>query len=282
MNLNNSGKLREPIQKIQNNQSNSNAEQKREQEMQYALHIQQMQEFQQIKEWEEKLRMQRDSWLQEMLPIQANQQTQVMLQKAETYQKSEPSQKVEVRQESESSQKIEVHQQIEQSSKSDGKKKVEFETMVKPHQSDETRQVISGEAMQKACRKPVANEKFNESRQQIQQELAECSKTIRDIQRTIKETYQFKPCRQLCEMLVNIRQNVYKKVEDIQEDLAYVIEAFGIEEYMPKVGDVFEAKCHDQVYSDVLDARGRQIEQVYSEGFKMDGEIILKAQVSVK
>ena len=203
-------------------------------------------------------------------------------QKMEVHQQSKPPQKTEVYQQSKPQQKAEVHQYSELYNKVDEKKKDEFQTLVKQHQNEDAQQDPPSPPTQRACVKPFANEKVDESKQQIQQELLECSKTIRDIQRTIKETYQFKPCRQLCEVLINIRQNVYKRVEDVQEDLGYAIEAFGIDEFVPKTGDIFEAKCHDQVYSNVQDARGREIEKVYSSGFKMDGEVILKAQVSVK
>lgn len=240
-------------------------------------------------------------WLQQMLERQQklqrqlNQQMQAVPPKDEKYQKLEASQKNEVRQKSESQQKSEVRQQTEsqprsevrqesgaQQKKIDEKKNDEFQALVKQHQNEDAQQEAPSLSLQRVCEKPLVNEKVNESKQQIQQELLECSKTIRNIQRTIKETYQFKPCGQLCEVLINIRQNVYKKAEDIQEDLEYVIEAFGIDEFVPKSGDIFEAKCHDQVYSNVQDARGKEIEQVYSSGFKMDGEVIVKAQVSVK
>ena len=61
-----------------------------------------------------------------------------------------------------------------------------------------------------------------------------------------------------------------------------MVEAFGINEFKPAVGEPFDAKYHDQVYSDRQDARGREIEQVYASGFEVDGEVIVKAQVRVK
>lgn len=125
-------------------------------------------------------------------------------------------------------------------------------------------------------------EESNESKKQLQQELVECSKSIRDMQRVIKELYQFKPCRQLCELLVNIRQNVFQNIDEIQEDLSYVAEAFGICEFEPGVKDRFDPKCHEQVFSNIQDVRGREIEKVFSPGFEMDGEVIMKAQVSIK
>lgn len=121
-----------------------------------------------------------------------------------------------------------------------------------------------------------------ESRKKIQADLAEISKSIRETQRAIKEMYQFEPCRQLCELAVDIRQNVYKNVEEVQEELEYIIEAFGIRQFEAIAGDSFDAKYHDQVYSNVSDARGREIAFVYSPGYIVDNEVILKAQVCVK
>lgn len=127
-----------------------------------------------------------------------------------------------------------------------------------------------------------ASEESGGSKKQLQQELMECSKNIRDMQRVIKELYQFKPCRQLCQLLVNIRQNVFNDMDEIQEDLAYVAEAFGVREFQPKAAESFDPKCHEQVRSNVLDARGKEIDKVYSSGFEVDGEVIVKAQVSIK
>lgn len=125
-------------------------------------------------------------------------------------------------------------------------------------------------------------QKEDENKKQIQKELAECSKTIRKIQQIIKETYQFEPCHQLCELLVNIRQKVYKEMESIQEDLGCIVETFGIKEYDAVPGNDFDAKYHEQVYSNILDVKGKKIKQVFSSGFEMDGEIIMKAQVSIE
>lgn len=124
--------------------------------------------------------------------------------------------------------------------------------------------------------------KENESKKQIQKELAECSKAIRKMQQMIKETYQFEPCQQLCELLVNIRQKVYTETESIQEDLGCIIETFGIKEYKAEPGDDFDAKYHEQVYGNLLDVKGKKIKQVFSSGFEMSGEIIMKAQVSIE
>ena len=135
---------------------------------------------------------------------------------------------------------------------------------------------------QRQYKKGQLAEENNKGKKQLQQELMECSKNIRDMQRVIKELYQFKPCRQMCELLINIRQNVFQNTDEIQEDLGYVAEAFGIREFEPNVKDGFDPKCHEQVHSNIQDVRGREIEKVYSPGFEVDGEVIVKAQVSIK
>lgn len=203
-------------------------------------------------------------------------------QQLDSQQKVEICQNPRLRQKDEVQQKREVQQQSERQVKIDEKKRDDFHAAVAQHQNEDVQQEKQNQQVDGIREKFQVPENANERKRQIQQELQECSKAIRDIQRAIKETYQFKPCRQLCEVLVNIRQNVYKKAEDIQEDLEYVIEAFGIEEFVSKTGDIFEAKCHDQVYSNIQDARGKEIDRVYSSGFRMDGEVIMKAQVSVK
>ena len=266
--------------------------------------LQQAREPQLVQELQKKYEMKWFQLIQELqreIQIQRNQPEQVSLRKIEVHEKSELSQKNEVFRESEPQKKNEANQQpdprqkVEISQKSmlqqkdevqqkseTQQKRDEFYTAVMQHQSIDAQQVKQNQPAGGIREKTLVSGKVNEDRQQIQRELLECSKTIRDIQRAIKETYQFNPCRQLCEVLVNIRQKVYRKVEDIQEDLAYVIEAFGIDEFAPETGDFFEAKYHDQVISNVQDARGKEINRVYSSGFKMDGEVIVKAQVSVK
>lgn len=119
-------------------------------------------------------------------------------------------------------------------------------------------------------------------KKQLQEELNECSKKIREMQQTIKILYQFEPCRELCELSINMKQGVYQTVEEIREDLECVIEAFDIKRYEVQSGEIFDVKYHEQVYSNVQDARGREIDKVYSNGYSIDGEIICKAQVSVK
>lgn len=120
-----------------------------------------------------------------------------------------------------------------------------------------------------------------DNKKKIQRELSECSKAIREIQHMIKEAYQFEPCRQLCELLVNIRQKVYTEVESIQEDMICVIEAFGIKEYGAASGDAFDPKYHEQIHSSVTDVKGKKVKEIFSMGFEMDGEVIMKAQVSI-
>lgn len=136
---------------------------------------------------------------------------------------------------------------------------------------------------QKKCQPRVqTDKKTDESKKQLQAELVECSKTIREMQRMIKELYQFEPCRQLCELEVNIQQGVYHNISDIEEELEYILEEFGITVFEVQSGDSFDARYHEQVYSNEKDARGRRIDEVYSKGYTVDGEVILKAQVSVK
>lgn len=120
-----------------------------------------------------------------------------------------------------------------------------------------------------------------DNKKKLQRELSECSKAIREMQYMIKEAYRFEPCRQLCELLVNIRQNVYSEMESIQEDMECVIEAFGIKEYHAVPGNVFDPKYHEQVYSSLRDVKDKKIKAVFSPGFEMDGEIVMKAQVSI-
>lgn len=130
--------------------------------------------------------------------------------------------------------------------------------------------------------KPRAQGDQSQIRRQLQQELAESSRRLREIQNLIKESYQFEPCRQLCEVILAIRQKVYQSEADIQEDLGYVAEAFGITEFQAFPGDSFDPRYHEQVHSDFMDARGREIAQVYTAGFQMDSEILIKARVSVR
>lgn len=295
MSYNNRGKSKDIVQKIQAGQSDIG--QKEEQEKRKEYELRRADELRQKLEMMRKNRMQQSPEMQALLELQRKmeiqsragiqQKTEAQIQfkpqqKIEIRQKYEPQQKTEVHQWPETKQKAEIRQQIEPQEKVDAKKKDEFQTLVKKHENEGEQPTVQNHGVQKAVIKPLMNGRTNEDKKQIQHELMECSRAIRDIQSAIKETYQFKPCRQLCELLVNIRQNVYTRIEDIQEDLGYVLEGFGIDEFTPQRGDVFEAKCHDQVYSNVQDARGREIERVYSSGFKMDGDVIMKAQVSVK
>ena len=166
-------------------------------------------------------------------------------------------------------------------------KKVEFQTMVENHEKkqqliQETRQKILLDAIMRRYNNLDVIQENRESKKKIQMELAEISKVIRETQQSIKEVYQFEPCRQLCDLAINIQQKVYNNIEEIQEDLSYVIEAFGISKFEAVSDEIFDAKYHDQVGSDFYDARGRKIDRVYSPGFQIDGEILVKAQVSVK
>lgn len=160
------------------------------------------------------------------------------------------------------------------------RKQAEFRLEVTERELQEEREKQN---MQKHIQAPelTVTRKEDENKKQIQKELAECSKAIRKMQQMIKETYQFEPCQQLCELLVNIRQKVYMETESIQEDLGCIIETFGIREYKAKPGDDFDAKYHEQVYGNLLDVKGKKIKQVFSSGFEMNGEIIMKAQVSI-
>ncbi len=166
-------------------------------------------------------------------------------------------------------------------------KKAEFQTMVENHEKNqqliqETRQKILLDAIMRRYNNLDVIQENRESKKKIQMELAEISKVIRETQQSIKEVYQFEPCRQLCDLAINIQQKVYSNIEEIQEDLSYVIEAFGISKFEAVSDEIFDAKYHDQVESDFYDARGRKIDRVYSPGFQIDGEILVKAQVSVK
>lgn len=277
MNLNNWGKSRSIVQKIQANQSD--AGKKRQQETQQAYELHRKYEMMGRTEMQQKTEIQAQSEMQQKIEMQSKAEIQ---QKNETQIQSELQQKIEVHQWSETKQKSEILQQIEPEKKVDEKKKDEYQTLAKKYENKGEKPIVQNHRIQNTFVNTLMNERINEDKKQIQHELMECSRTIRDIQSTIKETYQFKPCRQLCELLINIRQNVYTKIEDVQEDLGYVLEGFGIVEFTPQMGDVFEAKCHDQVYSNVQDARGKEIERVYSSGFRMDGDVIMKAQVSVK
>ena len=145
-----------------------------------------------------------------------------------------------------------------------------------------TRQTVPSDTVTKRYDKSTTMKENNKTKKQLQKDLAECSKIIHDIQHAVKEAYQFEPCRQLCELLVNLRQKVYLDLEDVKEDLAYVIEAFEINEFEPAVGETFQAKYHDQSHSRTGDARGRRINRIYASGFEKDGEVIVKAQVSVE
>lgn len=168
------------------------------------------------------------------------------------------------------------------------KRRREFETLIKQQEVMEMQkriinsEILAENSIQKSHDRLKKIKENNNNRSRLQEELMECSRIIRDIQKDIKEMYQFEPCRQLCEVLVNIRQNVYQNMGDIQEDIGYVIEGFGISEFSPKQGELFDAKYHKQVYSELQDARGKEINCVYASGFEMDGEVIVKAQVSVK
>lgn len=166
-------------------------------------------------------------------------------------------------------------------------KKAEFQTMVENHEKNqqqlqETRQKILLDAIKRRYNNLDVIQENRESKKKIQMELAEISKVIRETQQSIKEAYQFEPCRQLCDLAINIQQKVYNNIEEIQEDLGYVMEAFGISKFEAVSDEVFDAKYHDQVDSNFHDARGRKIDRVYSPGFEIDGEILVKAQVSVK
>lgn len=168
------------------------------------------------------------------------------------------------------------------------KKRREFQKLTKLQEEMDmekeknVQQILAENSTQKCYDRLKVKEENNRDRSRLQEELLECSKIIRDIQKDIKEMYQFEPCRQLCELLINIRQNVYQNLGDIQEDIGYVIEGFGISEFSPKQGELFDAKYHKQVYSELQDARGKEINCVYASGFEMDGEVIVKAQVSIK
>lgn len=166
-------------------------------------------------------------------------------------------------------------------------KRAEFKAMVENHEkrqqlSQEVKPAVSVDALRPQYNNLDIIQKNKESKKKIQMELAEISKTIRETQQTIKEIYQFEPCRQLCDLAINLHQRVYRSVEEVQEDLDYVIEAFGISKFETVPDEIFDAKYHDQVVSNFYDARGRKIDQVYSPGFQIDGEILVKAQVSVK
>ena len=127
-----------------------------------------------------------------------------------------------------------------------------------------------------------ANRNMDERKKQMQAELAECSRRIREMQKDMKELYHFEPCRQLCELEVNLEQGVYHDISHIKEDLEYIMEEFGISEFEVQPGMPFDARYHTQVDSQVKDARGRKIDKVHSKGFQVDGEVIWKAHVSVQ
>lgn len=158
-------------------------------------------------------------------------------------------------------------------------KRREFEAIVK---ADEEKKELAEKALKMQDDKYEALRKNKENKEKLQKQLVECSKSLRDIQQSVKDTYMFTPCKQMCELLINIRNNVYHSISDIQEDFEDVLYAFGINEFKPSIGEMFDAKYHNQVYSNVPDARGKCITRVYSSGFEMDGEIIVKACVSVE
>lgn len=113
-------------------------------------------------------------------------------------------------------------------------------------------------------------------------DVGECMKAMRDIQKQIRETYEFEPCRRLCELARNIQQGAYINMDDVSEDLGYIMEMFGIISFDACQGENFDAKKHEQVKTHFADARERKIEKQYSPGYEKDGEIIMKAQVSVQ
>ena len=249
---------------------------------QQKLMEQQQRYLQQIEEAQRMLEAQRKLETKQRLEAQRRLEEQ---QRLEAQRKLEEQQRLEAQRKLEEQQRLEAQKEFEQQRlEAEERKKREFQALIREQENlwkEEVKEnvpTVPGEKQNKL--KKI--EARTDSRKLLQQELSECSKSLRDMQRIIKETYQFEPCRQLCELLINIRQNVYQSIDDIQEDLEYVIEAFGINELVPVAGEVFDAKYHTQVYSEMKDARGKEIEKVHAVGFELDGEIIVKAQVSIK